>query len=63
VAHPPVERGLSLRSRCVQGNNVTTSLPITRYDARFAGEFMVSLPLARLLNDLHKSLMPFLRDG
>jgi hypothetical protein len=40
---------------------VTKSPPITRYNARFAGEFMVSLPLARLLNDLRKSLISLAR--
>jgi hypothetical protein len=54
----PVGRGrrLVMRSR-VQGNNVTKWPPITRQYARSAGEFVVSLPLARLRNNLRKSLI------
>ena len=54
----PVGRGrrLVVRSR-VQGNNVTKSPPITRQYARSVGEFLVSLPFARLRSNLRNSLI------
>jgi len=44
----------AMDARC---NNLARSPPITHWHARSVGEFMVSLRLAHLRNDLHKSLI------
>jgi hypothetical protein len=58
LVQPPSHAGdAELSGGRAQGNNVTESPPIVRQDACSIGEFMVSLPLARLRNDLRKSLI------